>query len=348
MNAANSIKNSYIELERFIACMGILFFHLNILDNGWIFVEFFFILTGFFAMRHFAALSDEKKNQTWYPLSYTVKKFKTVFPYTTISILVIWVLEIFIWHLKGKGLIKWLLYLPTNILLLSGFGVQFHHFELQDGVMAPRMLNPHLWYICSMLVAVLIAGFIFQYAKKSRLLLFTVLPFVLYGILIFADGTISSWHDHFLGFFALDLRALAGILTGAFSWQVSSWLKTKTIKKRGILFLLTSIEVLCFAFVFILAGIHTLPYEFLCILLFFASVTITMSELSYTSLIRVGLFNSLGKLSLPVYCFQYAVGLPIINFFPDLPRWTILPITLVVGLIVMIIIESVKKLRLNK
>ena len=48
-----STKNYYIELCRFLACMAIFSYHASWhLVGGWIFVEFFFMLTGFFMVKH--------------------------------------------------------------------------------------------------------------------------------------------------------------------------------------------------------------------------------------------------------------------------------------------------------
>ena len=48
------MKNRIVELERFIACCIIFFYHCGgHFGSGWIVVEFFFLLTGYFATQHY-------------------------------------------------------------------------------------------------------------------------------------------------------------------------------------------------------------------------------------------------------------------------------------------------------
>ena len=347
MQLKKNKRNSYIELERFLACLGILLYHAGIMKTGWIFVEFFFLLTGYFAMRHFSAKREagdfSGKGHTWYPLSYTFGKFKTVFPYTTISILLVWLIELVRWRLTGMGLIKWFLYLPTNLLLLSGFGVQAYGFEIQDGITAPRMLNPHLWYVCCMLTVLILVAFFLMYMKKSRVLVCFLLPLLCYGALILADGTLDGWHDSFLGFFACDLRALGGILLGCFGWHAAEWLGRKKLGS-GIRILLAAAEILSFVFVFALSWVSDTPSDMLKILLLFVSVTISMSGQTWTSGCDLGLFRFLGKLSLPVYCIQYAVIIALDGHFVSHYSLIVFAVSILGGLVCLLAVEGGKKL----
>ena len=337
-------KNSYIELERFLACLGILFYHVGVMKTGWIFVEFFFLLTGYFTIRHFEALrKTEQSPDIWYPLSYTFKKFKSVFPYTTIGILLIWTIDIFRWHLTGTSFLKWLLFLPTNLLLLSGFGVQTGGFEIQEGFYSPNMLNPHLWYICCMLTVMLLVTFLFMYMKKSRVLICFFAPLICYGMIIMADGTLDGWHESFLGIFACDLRALGGILLGALSWYATVWLRKKKWN-NGIKMLLTFVEVFCFIFVFVLSWISGMSFDMLKVLLLFSSITLSMSSQTYTARWDWGLFRFLGKLSLPVYCIQYGVIQTLEGRIPYHHTIIVSLITIVIGVLCLLAVETGKKL----
>ena len=337
-------RNSYIELERFLACLGILFYHVGVMKTGWIFVEFFFLLTGYFTIRHFETRrKQDQLTGTWYPLTYTFQKFKAVFPYTTIGILLVWVVNIFRWHLTGSGILKWLLYLPTNLLLLSGFGVQTGGFEIQEGVAAPNMINPHLWYICCMLTVMLLVAFLFMYMKKSRALICVLLPLICYGMIILADGTLDGWHENFLGIFACDLRALGGILFGAFGWYAAEWLRKKKWSSR-IRLLLTLVEILSFVFVFALSWVSSLSFDMLKVLLLFLSVVLSMSYQTYTSGWNWGLFRFLGKLSLPVYCLQYGMMKVLEGRFLSHHAMIVSAITIIGGLLCLLAVEGGKKL----
>ena len=335
-------RNSYIELERFLACLGILFYHAGVMKTGWIFVEFFFLLTGYFTMQHFATRTWAN-GSVWYPLSYTFQKFKTVFPYTTIGIFLVWLFDLFKWHLTGAGILKWILYLPTNLLLLSGFGVQAFGFEIQTGIFAPRMINPHLWYICCMLTVMLLVAFLFMYMKKSRVLICFLVPLICYGMLILADGTLDGWHDSFLGIFACDLRALGGILLGAFAWYAAQWFREKKWK-QGLRLLLTVAEILCFVSVFALSWVSALPYDMLKVLLLFLSVLLSMSEQTYTSRWNLRFFHSLGKLSLPIYCIQYGVLLILDGRVSAHYSLAVIVLSIAGGILCLLAVEGWKKL----
>lgn len=75
-------RNAYIEMCRFIGAIMIMLLHTNYLGGvsqqapgAWIFVEYFFILSGFFMTKHFALTTDSTGKDAFV---YVVKKrYKT-------------------------------------------------------------------------------------------------------------------------------------------------------------------------------------------------------------------------------------------------------------------------------
>lgn len=87
------MKNKVIELERFLAACMVLLYHMGVAKAGWIFVEFFFILTGCFLMQHLEShKSDIEQNAVWYPLQYTWRKYWKLLPFTSASVIAMWVI----------------------------------------------------------------------------------------------------------------------------------------------------------------------------------------------------------------------------------------------------------------
>lgn len=337
-------RNNFIELERFIACGSVLLFHADVMPLGWIFVEFFFILTGLFTMQHMSSLSGlTKQEEIWYPLSYTWKRVRRLLPYTTLGILLVWGCDALAWHLKGAGLLKWILYLPTNLLLLNGFGVQAYGFELQDGILAPDLINPQLWYIVCMIPALIVLVFLLQHTKKSRVLICTVLPLVLIGILILLDGTIAGWHRDTVFLFGHDMRALAEMLIGVDVWYVKEWLKKKRFRPSQKV-LLTVAELFCFFGVFVYSWISGQPFEMLFILMFAVSVALSASGQTYTTRLNFRFFGFLGKLSLPVYCLQMGIAGILEPFVSGMKGMVLMGVVLMaVSIFYYFLVEGIRK-----
>ena len=106
VNSKNN-RMAIVDLWKFIAAVMIMIHHLYYLSPAfegkdypgyfaWIYVEFFFILTGYFTYRHFAG-RDRQENLVRSSLSYTYRKFKPFLPYTTIAITLQYLLSAPVW-----------------------------------------------------------------------------------------------------------------------------------------------------------------------------------------------------------------------------------------------------------
>lgn len=305
------MKNRMIELERFFASCVILLYHLGVIKSGWIFVEFFFILSGYFLISHLESHQKAiEADATWYSLKYTCKKYRKMFPYTAISIAAMWVFYAIAWDLSVAGILKWLLYLPCELLLLGGSGMLPYGQVFWGNAATPIMINPLLWYVSSLLTVMPIVFSLLQNKKQLRGLLCTVVPALLYGILIMKDGTVNGWHDNKFGFVYCNVRAAAGLLLGAGVWHLSHWWQSRTITIFGKV-ILTSIEVLAFLFVAVISSLSNTSYDCLKIALFALSVSLTFSGVTLTASIPYKFCDLLGSWSLAIYCLHK----PIMNFF---------------------------------
>lgn len=333
-------KNSFIELERFLACLIIFSFHTEgIFISGWIFVEFFFMLSGYFAIKHFQDHPDQDSQKANRPVSYTMRKFRRLLPYTTAAFLYNVCVVVWIYQLRGKDLLLWLAYLPLNILLLPGTGVMPSGVTVTEYLYTGHMMEESLWYICVMIVALPIMLYIITYLwKKFGLFLVSFLPLLLYGYLILLDGTIHGWHEQHLTFFALDIRALAGLLMGGGVYYASLWWRRHEFTPLGKL-LLTMIELGSMVMVAAFAVITRLPYDIVEVLLITLSLSLTLSERTYTAYIRFKPFAWLGRLSLPVYCLHCTTYLLISQLYPQRTAGTRALITLGIVLSASVVLD---------
>lgn len=94
-------RNTMIDLWRFIAAIAILLHHAgelgihkSISGNGYLFVEFFFMLSGYYTYRH---LRNKTGGESGNPIGdsfwYIIKKFGAYLPYTIPAILIQYILE---------------------------------------------------------------------------------------------------------------------------------------------------------------------------------------------------------------------------------------------------------------
>lgn len=110
-----------VELCRFLACYVIFSYHAGgRFTTGWIFVEFFFMLSGYFAIKHLVRMEGKIENKATYPIQYTIDKFKRLLPYTTVGFVADCIISAWKYQFTGMELVKWILYLPVNLFYLAG------------------------------------------------------------------------------------------------------------------------------------------------------------------------------------------------------------------------------------
>ena len=90
-----------VELLRFIGMLLIMGHHLYhigfvgsyICRNCWVWVDFYFILTGIFTYKHFSSILRIEKIHGSEALIYTIHKFKRFFGYTVIAVLLQYIID---------------------------------------------------------------------------------------------------------------------------------------------------------------------------------------------------------------------------------------------------------------
>lgn len=239
-----------VELCRFLACYVIFSYHAGgRFTTGWIFVEFFFMLSGYFAIKHLVRMEGKIENKATYPIQYTIDKFKRLLPYTTVGFVADCLISAWKYQFTGMELVKWILYLPVNLFYLAGTGMMPADVPISDTVQTSYIMGGALWYICAMFVAMPVMMYLYLYlGKKIGPWLISFLPMLLYGYLIICDGTVNGWHADHGAFLAVDLRALAGMLAGGLIYVLSERIRRYRYKPVGTA-LLTLAELSLLAFV---------------------------------------------------------------------------------------------------
>ncbi len=97
-------KNYFIEFNRFIAILIIMGHHLSRVKavdyhfaTGWVYVEFFFLVTGYFTARHLCRYPEENC------IDYTLAKFKRLIGIAWLAIVSEYMLELSITFIVDKN-----------------------------------------------------------------------------------------------------------------------------------------------------------------------------------------------------------------------------------------------------
>lgn len=337
-------KNSFIELLRFLFCLIIVVHHSGFFANGerFIFdfgglyaVEFFFILTGAFAMKHLSK-GAPKDGCMKYSMDYTLAKLKRVFPYASVGIVLSYV-----WYfvqtdvslsLKDKIFGRW------NII-----------FELlfmpMTGVMSVDLnsyLNTPLWYLSVVLIVLPLVMFLaIKYKDVFSYYICMIMPFVLHGYLLQRYGEIGNWGNYTGIVFSGVIRGMADIMLGCLVYRLSTLINLNANLKKG---LYTIVELICYLFAIYTfkSKVDGYAYEAAVIILAIGMI-VTLSGQSYTSIIDGKLIKHLGALSLPIYCIHWPVYRFMTYFNPLLK----LEYAVAIAIIVCILLSEVIMLIVN-
>ncbi|MBR3122500.1 acyltransferase [Candidatus Saccharibacteria bacterium] len=319
---------SVVELLRFIACIFIIWYHspyIRYQENfsvfhfagAFLFVELFFMLTGYFTVKHFANKKYEEKSfdeQCKEAAKYTWKKFKVFLPYTIIAVLLMYLVKFF--YLDFNSLEELLGFLKRMVLELTLLNTQ------GGGALGLT------WYLAAVVVIYPIFCTFCQ-SKHKTFLFFLIVPFCLTYYLGFA--TFSSVDTTTL------LRSLAGLSMGAIVYVLSEYIKKLDFRKVWIVFLSIA-ELLCFgiSLIFLWTNNRMLVledrlYSFNVIFFFMLTLALLLSGKTLQSKIRFWPFDFLGKISLCFYLFHQVVNEVIVLYLNDYLSVTTKMIMLYVG-----------------
>lgn len=302
-------RNGLIELLRFLAGIAIAVYHFELVYMGapvyfahyYIWVEFFFVLSGFFlaanVVKKRTLSSDDGAYET---LRYVKNEFCKLYPLYLLAFLASFV--------AGGGLST-----PANTLLnlwnakweilmcgMFGFG---NSIKAYNGGGAPA-------YIPSLLCASLVLHYLLRNKKTFYVSLGApAFIFLGYGKLIAEYGNLSQWAAYDGWLCAGIIRALAGMSVGALSYLlVTEWLKGSRIRLAGALAVSLFAVYSLTAFRSYIGFADLLIHVFAFALLIAAAHNIYVFGNLPPALFKInGFLNFLGKLSYPVFLFHYSI-----------------------------------------
>ena len=144
-----------LDIIRFLACVGVLLYHLNILKGGYLAVCVFFALSGYLGC--ISAFKKEKFN--------ILKYYKTRFMHIYLPLLIVVFISILVISLIPS--INWLNLKPETTSVIGGYN-NFWQLSAKLDYFARHISSPfmHLWYIGILLQFEIIFPLIFILFKK--------------------------------------------------------------------------------------------------------------------------------------------------------------------------------------
>ena len=346
-------RNGEIDLLRFVFSAIIVIHHFtfsynfSIFKQGYIGVEFFFLLSGYLMAKSANKLitqnnkltSLEIANSSW---SFIAKKIKSFYIYYVAAIIIqVIVKNILMHHDNAITLVSnFLRSIPTFTLTFMGFNNK-----------SPYLYVGSTWYLSAMIIAMFILFPLllrnFEYSSK---LIFPALSMFAIGYLYTTNNSIANWQGWSGICFNGILRALGEISLGASLYVLSNWLRDKYGAKNNKLVKIwfTVIKWFCFAVVFSFAiglwstgafNLHAYLFCAIGIVISFSGITYCIPESK--------LSNYLGKISLPIYIFHSIVKYYIVEFIKpesvSLKVFILMAVfSIIISVILMYIVDLIK------
>ena len=316
-------RNATIELMRFLFASSVVLFHiagtlwdrklilfdggdlrLTLFRNGYIGVEFFFLVSGFLMAKSIYRRQTAEQSGTLQPEPVGVEtirflwgKVKSLWPY----------------YLPACA-IGCLLFLLTKKSLHLGWFVPYlpSLFFLQEtGLSDASFTGLPSWYISSMLIAMavlypLCRKFYFSFTSLFGLVLGILMP----GALIQLNGNLAgTGQDWWAITFACNFRALGEIALGTVCYEASRRLSQVSFS-TGKRLLFSLLQVAGYGLAFFYACCYTdRRFSGQVLLVLAVAITLSFSEVGYFAQRKKHakpnrLFLYLGALSLPIYLLQ--------------------------------------------
>lgn len=231
-----SSKKYYKDIDfiRVLACIAVLFYHLNILKGGYLAVCIFFVLSGYLSC--ISAFRKEKLSLKEYYLNRLLKIYVPLLIVVFITIGVISFLPS----------IKWLNLKPETTSVLLGYN-NFWQLSANLDYFSRHINSPfiHLWYIGILLQFDLIFPFIFMGLKKLGEKFKKQVPCIIVGIvsIIFMlyfykmsleDNIMVTYYSTFTRIFSLLFGVTLGFIHSYYGLLIPKFKKRKKKKNKVI------------------------------------------------------------------------------------------------------------------
>ena len=292
-------RNGTIDFFRFVFAMGIVFCHANaiipFMPNGWIGVEFFFLVTGWLMCNKAVNVEHNISANEFY--RYIKHKISGFYPETIVALVLGGGIIVIFCYTGIRGALSEIVHTVLDSLLLQ---VIIGRSSNTGGVM---------WYLSAMLWGTLVIYPVLVKFKEKFLKYAVFISVMIYGFMLMKFNTvISVWEPigFNIGHMGL-LRGIADMLMGCIAWfltkKISGW--------KISAFFLMLIELAGYISVICLSCTTWLKSEidFICIIILLLSVSISFSEKSALyGVFQNNIVKFLGGYSLNLYLNHIALA----------------------------------------
>lgn len=313
-------QNRAIELYRFIGAVMILCYHcywFAFREDGeqfigfYLFVEFFFILSGFLMMRSIRRhVTPEQRldaaGSTWAYLRGRLRRF---YPHHLLS----WILAAFILVAVTKQIYPIELFQVgwAELLLVNLFG-----FVRGD------YINIVCWYLSALLFASAVIYYLLMKDEDGFIkVIGPIGAILLYGVLFDRKGSLANTilftqYSAFLGFY----RALADMTVGCIAYRIYEWMQDVEIPGERLLATVLEGAVMLASALWMFRNSGKM--DFLFVVLFAAFViSVFRGRSVFTRIFDNGVSAWLGEISFAYFLNNLVVIYPYMYFFPDSGIW---------------------------
>lgn len=287
-------KNGTIEISRFVAIILIMAHHTYHMGLGfsnpfklaWIFVEFFFVLSGYFTVKHFRSREDSITNPGKEALGYTLNKFKPFIPFIIIAVLI----EYFC-IFKNNGIS-----LKFGISLINDMPFEIGFLSTASSTEVPAVAP--LWYLSAMFLVFPLFCLFIQIKNKYLFYFVSFLaPVLYYG----AFGVSGKWeYPHYL------LRTAASLLLGGVVYGIVESFKKVELKPiTTVIVHLVNIGCIVSVIGLTYTNIEANRFILLAFILYLINVLSGRCILNSTS---NPVITFIGKITMPMFLFHWPIG----------------------------------------
>lgn len=298
--------------------------------SAWIFVEAFFMLTGYFTTKHFRKTRKIKMDELAKDsLSYTFKKFSTFLPYIIIALLIGFIYTFMYRDYTPIGFVIEFCKLPLELLFGSAF--------------IPTSHCGPLWYLSAMFIVFPLFCLLVSIKKYKNI---RTIFFLFIASLFLLTGTEAD--RYFLSLY----RAFSSLVLGSLTFEAASLFSKKKLSRAKKIFLQIC-ESLSFLFIIFIVMQHGniiasyIQVRFCVLLAFFVMFMLIFSGQTYVSKIRIPFADILGAISLPLFLNHLSVFLIVIKLGsglnPMLMALVSFTSSILVSLISLVLINKIKR-----
>lgn len=341
--------NGIIGIWKFIFAIVIMLYHSrrlyigidsSLCRGGYIAVEFFFIVSGFYFVKSIIKENYNKESIGKETIAFVFKKIKSFFPYILVAFFINIIVRIL--FLKSFTTSQYINGI-WSFLLLRQFGFR------------SATISGQLWYLSVMLMSMFILYPLVKKYKENFILIFSPLIVIfimgwLYNYQVSLDQSYARW----IGFAKTGtLRGFAEINLGMLIYLLSERLKNVDYTKFGKLLLSLVSEGLLILVLIVTSKVDSfVNYDYVMLLFISIAILIMVSKKTYEyKWLSNNTISYFERLSMPIFIVHSAIidvfnYTKLINLDPVTVTIGVVITTIVFSMIEMAIIDFIKKKQL--